>query len=88
MTLPNGPLPAIVYAGLDESRALTAETPWFSMAVVITPNPHPLRHLIRRAASRSGKRLGRPIKNASEIKWSNAGNASAPSRWPSWPNQT
>jgi hypothetical protein len=31
-----------------------------------------VRHLVRRAASRSGKRLERPLKEAAEIKWSNA----------------
>jgi len=64
--------PTIVYAGLDESGSLTAAGPFFSMAVVVTPDPLSLRHLIRRAASRSGKRLGRPLKNAAKIKWSNA----------------
>jgi len=64
--------PTIVYAALDESGSLTADSPFFSMAVVVTPDPLSLRHLIRRAASRSGKRLGRPLKNAAEIKWSNA----------------
>jgi len=64
--------PTIVYAGLDESGSLTADSPFFSMAVVVTPDPLSLRHLIRRAASRSGKRLGRPLKNAAEIKWNNA----------------
>jgi len=42
------------------------------MAVVVTPHPLALRHIIHRAASRSGKRLRRPIKDAAEIKWSNA----------------
>ncbi len=64
--------PTIVYAGLDESGSLTADRPFFSMAVVVTPDPLSLRYLIRRAASRSGKRLGRPLKDAAEIKWSNA----------------
>lgn len=61
-----------MYAGLDESGSLTADSPYFCMAVVITPDPQSVRHLIRRAASRSGKRLGRPLKDAAEIKWSNA----------------
>ena len=65
-------LPTILYAGLDESGSLTADSPFFSMAVVVTPDPLSLRHLIRRAASRSGKRLGRPLKDATEIKWHNA----------------
>ena len=64
--------PAIMYAGLDESGSLTADSPFFSMAVIVTSDPLSLRHLIRRAASRSGKRLGRPLKNAAEIKWNNA----------------
>ena len=42
------------------------------MAVIVTSDPLSLRHLIRRAASRSGKRLGRSLKNAAEIKWNNA----------------
>lgn len=64
--------PALVYAGLDESGSLTADSPFFSMAVVITPQPRDLRHLIRRAVMRSGKRLGRYAKDAGEIKWRNA----------------
>ena len=64
--------PKIVHAGLDESGSLTADSAYFCIAVVITPHPLSLRHLIRRAASRSGKRLGRQIKEAAEIKWSNA----------------
>jgi hypothetical protein len=62
----------IVRAGLDESGSLTADSSHFCMAVVITPHPLSLRHIIRRAALRSGKRLGRPIKDAAEIKWRNA----------------
>jgi quercetin dioxygenase-like cupin family protein len=64
--------PKIVYAGLDESGSLTADSLYFCVAIVMTPTPLSLRHLIRRAASRSGKRLGRPRKEAAEIKWSNA----------------
>jgi len=64
--------PAIVYAGLDESGSLSGEFPYFCVSVVVTFDPLAVRHLIRRAASRSGKRLGRPAKNAAEIKWSNA----------------
>lgn len=62
----------LVFAGLDESGSLTADSAFFCMAVVITPDPLSVRHLIRRGASRAGKRLGRPLKNAAEIKWSNA----------------
>jgi hypothetical protein len=68
----SGRSPTLVYAGLDESGSLTADSPFFCMAVVITPDPLSVRHLVRRAASRSGKRLGRPLKDAAEIKWSNA----------------
>jgi hypothetical protein len=46
--------------------------PVFVMAVVVAARPDALRNLIRRAALRSGKRLDRPAKNASELKWSNA----------------
>lgn len=64
--------PCIMVAGLDESGSLTADGQYFCMAVVMTPDPLSIRHLIRRAASRSGKRLGRSQKNTAEIKWSNA----------------
>ena len=64
--------PAIVYAGLDESGSLTAESPFFVMAAVITAEPRVLHHLIPRAVTRSGKRLGRSAKDAGEIKWRNA----------------
>jgi len=62
----------LVYAGLDEAGSLSANTPLFTMAVVISHQPHSLAQLIRRAARRSGKRLRRKRKNASELKWSNA----------------
>lgn len=64
--------PGIMFAGLDESGSLSADGEYFCMAVVMTPDPLSVRHLIRRAASRSGKRLGRTPKNTTEIKWSNA----------------
>jgi hypothetical protein len=64
--------PLIVQAGLDESGSLTAATPLFTLAAVVTPQADALRHLIRRAALRSGKRLRRSRKAASELKWSNA----------------
>jgi hypothetical protein len=62
----------MVHAGLDESGSLTADSSHFCMVVVIAPHPLALRHIIHRAAARSGKRLGRPVKDAAEIKWSNA----------------
>ena len=63
---------AIVYAGLDESGSLTADSPFFVMAAVVTSEPQVLRHLTPRAVTRSGKRLGRSANNAGEIKWRNA----------------
>lgn len=63
---------SIVYGGLDESGSLTTDSPHFCMAAVITADPFAVRHLIQRAALRSGKRLGRPRKRAAEIKWNNA----------------
>lgn len=65
-------VPAIVHAGLDESGSLTAESPFFCMAVIVTEDPLAVRQLIPRAVLSSGKRLGRPAKRAAEIKWSNA----------------
>jgi len=64
--------PLIVHAGLDESGSLSADTPLFSMAIVVTPRPDALRNLIRRTALRSGKRRKRPRKAPSELKWRNA----------------
>jgi hypothetical protein len=63
---------SIAHAGLDEAGSLTADTPFFTMAVVLVAAPDSLRNLIKRAALRSGKRLRRTAKAASEIKWSNA----------------
>jgi hypothetical protein len=62
----------IVHAGFDESGSLTAATPLFVMVVVLTPRPEAMKNLIRRVALRSGKRLKRRRKAASEIKWRNA----------------
>ena len=62
----------IVHAGLDEAGSLSAATPLFTIAIVITPRPHTVAHLISRAAMRSGKRLKRLRKSASELKWRNA----------------
>ncbi len=62
----------IVHAGLDEAGSLSASTPLFTMAVVITPRPHIVTNLISRVALRSGKRLKRVRKPASELKWRNA----------------
>ena len=63
--------PAIVYAGLDESGSLTAESPFFVMAAVITADPRSCT-TDPHAVTRSGKRLGRSAKDAGEIKWRNA----------------
>jgi hypothetical protein len=56
--------PAIVYAGLDENGTLTAESPFFVTAAILTPEPLDMRHLIPQAVTRSGKRLGRLAKDA------------------------
>jgi hypothetical protein len=42
------------------------------MAVLVTAQPEALRNIVRRAVLRSGKRLKRQRKRASELKWSNA----------------
>ncbi len=62
----------IVHIGLDESGSLTAATPWFAMAAVLTPHPEAVQNLIKRVALHSGKRLKRRRKVASELKWRNA----------------
>lgn len=72
MSIPLNQPPSIVHIGLDEAGSLTSEISVFVMAAVVTARPDALRNLIRRAALRSGKRLDRPVKNASELKWSNA----------------
>ncbi len=72
MSAPLHQPPSIVHVGLDEAGSLTSEMPVFVMAAVVTARPDTLRNLIRRVALRSGKRLDRPAKNTSELKWSNA----------------
>jgi len=62
----------LVYIGLDESGALAAATPWFTMAAVVSPRPETLRNLVRQAAAKSGKRLKRRRTATGEFKWSNA----------------
>lgn len=66
------PSSPIVHVGLDEAGSLTAPTPLFTMAIVVTFQPESVRYLIRRVAKRSGKRLSRLRKAASELKWNNA----------------
>jgi hypothetical protein len=66
------PAPSIVYAGLDESGSLSADTPFFTMAAVVIARPEVIRRLIGRVALHTGKRLHRPPKAASELKWFNA----------------
>jgi hypothetical protein len=63
---------SIVHIAIDEAGALASPAPIFVMAAVVAARPEPLRNLIRRVALRSGKRLDRPARNASELKWSNA----------------
>ena len=62
----------IVHAGLDEAGSLSAATQLFTVATVITPRPYTVVNLIDRVALRSGKRLKRIRKSASELKWRNA----------------
>jgi len=62
----------IVYIGLDECGSLTANTPLFTMAAVLTSHPEQVRNLIKRAVLHSGKRLKRLRKAASEMKWRSA----------------
>lgn len=64
--------PSVAYGGLDESGSLTSLTSLFSMAVLVTAQPEMSRNIVRRAALRSGKRLRRRRKRASELKWGNA----------------
>ena len=63
---------SIVHAGLGEAGSLSAATPLFTMAVVMTSRPHTVANLISRTVLRSGKRLKRRRKLASELKWRNA----------------
>jgi hypothetical protein len=62
----------LVFAALDESGSLTADTEWFTMALLATAEPEALRNIIPRAALRSGKRTRRQRKLAAELKWRNA----------------
>jgi len=62
----------IVYIGVDECGSLTADAEFFAVAAVVTPQPDELRTLIRRVATRSGKRLNYRRKAVSEFKWRNA----------------
>lgn len=71
MSVPSSRPLSIVHIGLDEAGSLTSEMPVFVVAAVVAVRPDTLHNLIRRAALRSGKRLERRAKNASELKWSN-----------------
>jgi hypothetical protein len=62
----------LVFAALDESGSLTADTEWFTMALLATAEPEALRNIIPRAALRSGKRTRRQRKLAAESKWRTA----------------
>lgn len=66
------PQPTIVYAGIDESGSLSAETSYFTVAAIVTGDLKPLQNIIPRAALRSGKHQKRLRKTVSELKWSNA----------------
>jgi len=61
-----------VHTGVDESGALTATTPWFVLAAVVSPRPESVAYIVSRAALQAGKRLNRARKPASELKWRNA----------------
>ncbi len=61
-----------VHTGVDESGALTATSPWFVLAAVLTPHPESVAHIVNRVALRTGKRLKRARKPATELKWRNA----------------
>jgi len=62
----------LVHVGLDESGALTATTPLFTMAAVVTLHPERLRRLVSRAATSSGRHLKHRRTATGEFKWSNA----------------
>ena len=62
----------LVHIGLDESGSLTAATPLFTLAAVVTPRPETLRNLVKRAATSSGKHFKRRRRATGEFKWSNA----------------
>ncbi len=57
---------------VDESGSLPDDTPFFTLAGVITYHPETLRNVIRRAVTRTGKRLRRARHAVPEFKWSNA----------------
>jgi hypothetical protein len=59
----------LAHLGLDESGSLPDKSPFFTMAGVLTYRPDELQNIIRRVASRSGKRLGRTRYATSEFKW-------------------
>ncbi|HET7087338.1 MAG TPA: DUF3800 domain-containing protein [Anaerolineae bacterium] len=61
----------LAYVGLDESGSLSADTSLFTLVGVLTYQPDTIRYLIQRAAVRSGKRLKRPRRAVSELKWHN-----------------
>jgi len=61
----------IVHVGVDECGSLTSLSELFTVAAVVTPEPEPLRNLIRRVAFRSGKRLQQRSRVTSEFKWRN-----------------
>ena len=58
----------LVHVGLDESGALTATTPLFTMAVVVAPHPETLRRLVSRASS--DRHLKHRRTATREFKWS------------------
>jgi Protein of unknown function (DUF3800) len=62
----------LAHLGVDECGSLSDATEWFVVAGVLTYQPEAVRSLIRRTASRSAQRLGRPRRAISEFKWSNA----------------
>lgn len=63
---------AIVYVGIDESGRLNDPHSVFAVAGIITQKPSDLRHIIHRAALRSGKRLQRIRHAVGEFKWNNS----------------
>lgn len=62
----------LVYVGVDESGRLNDPNSVFTLAGIITQKPSDLRHLIHRAALRSGKRLQRIRHAVGEFKWNNS----------------
>ena len=61
----------LVHIGLDESGALAATTPFFTMAAVVAVRPEALRRLVKRAALQSGKHLKRRRTATGEFKGQN-----------------